>query len=60
MQRDAEYFHTKMDKIDGSGELGKHLLELVQAKRVESGSRERSNSPKKSDDGSKSGTSTRS
>lgn len=58
MQRDAEYFQTKMDKIEGSGELGKRLLELVQAKNVESGStRGRPNSPKKSEDSSKSGTS---
>lgn len=61
MQRDAEYFQTKMDKIEGSGELGKRLLELVQAKNVESGStREGSNSLKKSEDGSKSGTSNQS
>lgn len=57
MQRDAEYFHSKMDKIEGSGDLGKRLLELAQAKNVESGSGETSNSStpgKKSADGSKS------
>ncbi|RLL93026.1 hypothetical protein CFD26_101183 [Aspergillus turcosus] len=32
MHRDAEYFQTKLSKIDGFGDLGQRLLELVQGK----------------------------
>ncbi|OJJ32831.1 hypothetical protein ASPWEDRAFT_42862 [Aspergillus wentii DTO 134E9] len=34
MQRDVEYFHSKMSKIDGSGNIGERLLELVKGKTI--------------------------
>ncbi|KAL4967168.1 vacuolar protein sorting-associated protein 54 [Aspergillus stella-maris] len=37
LQRDAEYFQTKLSKIDGFGDLGERLLELVNLKRIETG-----------------------
>ncbi|GFF81341.1 vacuolar protein sorting-associated protein 54 [Aspergillus udagawae] len=36
MQRDAEYFQTKLSKIDGFGDLGQRLLEMVQGKSTSS------------------------
>ena len=36
MQNDAEHFRAKMGKIEGSGNLGERLVELVQAKKTES------------------------
>jgi vacuolar protein sorting-associated protein 54 len=36
MQRDAEHFQTKLSKIDGFGDLGQRLLELVQGKSTSS------------------------
>lgn len=32
MQADIEHFRTKLGKINGAGEVGDKLLELVQAK----------------------------
>lgn len=32
LQRDAEYFQSKLNKINGFGDLGEHLLELVKQK----------------------------
>ncbi|KLJ11101.1 hypothetical protein EMPG_13621 [Blastomyces silverae] len=34
MIADVEYFKAKIDKIDGSGDLGDHLVEIVRAKSV--------------------------
>lgn len=34
MLRDVEQFKTKMSKIEGSGDLGERLVELIQAKSV--------------------------
>lgn len=34
MQRDAEHFQSKLSKIEGFGDLGERLLELVRAKSV--------------------------
>lgn len=34
MQADIEHFRAKLDKIDGAGDLGDKLLELVQAKPI--------------------------
>lgn len=34
MHRDAEYYNSKMSKIEGSGDLGDRLIELAQAKSV--------------------------
>ncbi|KAG5291556.1 vacuolar sorting-associated protein [Histoplasma ohiense] len=36
MISDVQYFKTKMDKIDGSGNLGDYLLGIVQAKSIAS------------------------
>ncbi|OAX82205.1 hypothetical protein ACJ72_03448 [Emergomyces africanus] len=36
MLSDVEYFKAKIDKIDGSGDLGDHLVRIVQAKSVAS------------------------
>ena len=36
MQRDAEHFQSKLSKIDGFGDLGQRLLELVQGKSTSS------------------------
>ncbi|KAL2863254.1 vacuolar protein sorting-associated protein 54 [Aspergillus lucknowensis] len=35
LRRDAEYFQTKLSKIDGFGDLGEHLLGLVDRKTIE-------------------------
>jgi vacuolar protein sorting-associated protein 54 len=32
LQRDAEFLQSKLSKIDGFGNLGEHLLELVKKK----------------------------
>lgn len=32
LQRDAEFFQSKLSKIDGFGDLGERLLELVKQK----------------------------
>ena len=34
--RDAELFDSKLSKIDGAGDLGNHILNLVKEKQVES------------------------
>lgn len=34
MRKDIEYFNSKLSKIEGSGDLGNRLLELVDAKTV--------------------------
>lgn len=34
--RDAELFDSKLSKIDGMGDLGSHILNLVKEKQVES------------------------
>lgn len=34
LQRDAEYFQSKLSKIDGFGDLGERLLELVKQKSI--------------------------
>ena len=34
--RDAELFDSKISKIDGAGDLGSHILNLVKEKKVES------------------------
>ncbi|PWY80439.1 GARP complex component [Aspergillus sclerotioniger CBS 115572] len=34
LQRDAEYLQTKLSKIDGFGDLGQRLLELVNQKKI--------------------------
>ncbi|KAF9891488.1 hypothetical protein FE257_003955 [Aspergillus nanangensis] len=34
LQRDAEYFQSRLSKIDGFGDLGEHLLELVRQKNI--------------------------
>ncbi|RHZ57227.1 vacuolar protein sorting-associated protein 54 [Aspergillus thermomutatus] len=36
MQRDAEYLQTRLSKIDGFGDLGQRLVELVQGKSTSS------------------------
>lgn len=36
MRKDIEYFNSKLGKIEGSGDLGNRLLELVDAKTVAS------------------------
>ncbi|ODH25769.1 hypothetical protein ACO22_05072 [Paracoccidioides brasiliensis] len=36
MVSDVEYFKAKIDKIDGSGDLGDHLVEVVKSKSVTS------------------------
>jgi vacuolar protein sorting-associated protein 54 len=33
--RDAELFDSKLSKIDGAGDLGSHILNLVKEKQVE-------------------------
>ncbi|PYH46275.1 GARP complex component [Aspergillus saccharolyticus JOP 1030-1] len=40
LQRDAEHFQTKLSKIDGFGDLGQRLLELVQQKSLTPETRE--------------------
>jgi vacuolar protein sorting-associated protein 54 len=35
LRRDAEYFQAKLSKIDGFGDLGERLLELVDKKKIE-------------------------
>jgi vacuolar protein sorting-associated protein 54 len=35
LRRDAEYFQAKLSKIDGFGDLGERLLELVDKKQIE-------------------------
>jgi vacuolar protein sorting-associated protein 54 len=34
MLTDVEYFNTKIGKIDGSGDLGDHLIQVVKAKTI--------------------------
>jgi vacuolar protein sorting-associated protein 54 len=34
LQRDAEHFQSKLSKIDGFGDLGERLLELVRQKNI--------------------------
>lgn len=31
---DAEFFQSRISKVDGSGDLGEHLVKVVQAKTV--------------------------
>ncbi|KAL4805099.1 Vps54-like protein-domain-containing protein [Aspergillus unguis] len=40
LHRDAEYFQTKLSKIDGFGDLGERLLELVDRKTIDGGGKE--------------------
>ncbi|PTU21141.1 hypothetical protein P175DRAFT_0459365 [Aspergillus ochraceoroseus IBT 24754] len=40
LRRDAEYFQTKLSKIDGFGDLGERLLELIDQKTIETGGKE--------------------
>lgn len=34
MLSDAEFFNAKVSKIDGAGDLGDHLINVIQAKPV--------------------------
>lgn len=45
LRRDAECFQTKLSKIDGFGDLGELLLELVDRKTIEAGEAEKPSSP---------------
>ncbi|KAL4926130.1 vacuolar protein sorting-associated protein 54 [Aspergillus undulatus] len=40
LHRDADYFQTKLSKIDGFGDLGERLLELVDRKTIDTGGQE--------------------
>lgn len=45
MISDVEYFKAKIDKLDGSGDLGDHLVGIVQAKSVASSPKSESPPP---------------
>ena len=34
MVSDVEFFKARIDKLDGAGDLGDHLIEVVKAKRI--------------------------
>lgn len=34
MQSDVEFFSSKISRIDGAGDLGDHLLQVVKAKTI--------------------------
>lgn len=36
MHADAEYFHSRISKLDGTGDLGEHVVNVVRAKDITS------------------------
>ena len=48
LKRDAEYLQTKLGKIDGFGDLGQRLVELVKQKKIATESKDATDSSGKS------------
>lgn len=51
MRKDIDYFNSKMGKIEGSGDLGTRLLELVNAKTTSSDAKPAETPQSKEQDG---------